>query len=186
MANVLIAGCGDVGTALGLRLRSPFASVVLRSAGIDGPGRKRLVENVRSGKGPLAKGPPRYVNLIHREDRVGVLHDLMELDQPKPLYLGVDHEPVDRNTLIRWLAQRMGVPVSGTGKEASSGRRKRSDQRCRNDRLVESGYRFRFPTFREGCTSVSSNRGRQALWSVVMAPLRELDGTGTAPTTRRG
>jgi nucleoside-diphosphate-sugar epimerase len=137
-----------------LLLGSPFASVVLRSGGIYGPGRNRLVENVRLGKESLADGPPRYVNLIHRDDLVAVLHHLMELDQPQPLYLGVDHEPVDRNTLIRWLAQRMGVPVCETGGEASSGRHTRSNKRCRNNRLVESGYGFRFPTFRQGYASM--------------------------------
>jgi nucleoside-diphosphate-sugar epimerase len=137
-----------------LLLTSPFPSVVLRSTGIYGSGRRRLVENVRAGRESVAQGPPRYVNLIHRDDLVGVLHHIMQLERPEPVYLGVDHEPVDRNILIRWLAQMMGVTVCETGREASSGRHTRSNKRCRNDRLVESGYRFRFPTFRQGYASI--------------------------------
>ncbi len=138
-----------------LLLTSPFPSVVLRSAGIYGPGRKRLVENIRAGTESFAEGPPRYVNLIHRDDVVGVLHHVMELRQPEPVYVAVDHEPVDRNTLIRWLSEKMGVNVCETAKkDVAGGRRTRSNKRCRNDRLVESGYRFLFPTYRQGYGSI--------------------------------
>jgi len=129
----------------------PFPGVVLRLGGIYGPRRTRLVEQVRQGHAAIARGATRYTNRIHRDDCVGALHHLLRIDDPADVYLGVDHAPEDEAVVLRWLAGALGAPpprVAARGEETA--RRRRGNKRCRNDRLVASGYAFRYPTYREG------------------------------------
>ncbi len=136
---------------------SGLPAVSLRLGGIYGPGRTRLVESVRTGRAVIRSGPPRYGNRIHRDDAAGALAHLASLALAggalAPLYLGVDDEPSDEATVLRWIASQLGVaeppgrdaePVVGVGDRPSS------NKRCSNARLRAAGYRFRFPTFREG------------------------------------
>lgn len=133
-----------------LLLNGPFPATVLRLGGIYGPGRTGLIERVRQGAAVCLDGPPIYTNRIHRDDCAGVLHYLMTLPDPDFLYLGVDDDPAEQCTVLRWLAAQLGVAPPRV--EASPGfdRRRRSNKRASNARLVASGYVFRYPSFREG------------------------------------
>jgi nucleoside-diphosphate-sugar epimerase len=127
---------------------SGWPATVVRSGGIYGSGRTRLIERLRRGQAACAAGPPRYGNRIHRDDCVGALRHVVELARPARLYLAVDHEPAEECEVLRWLASRLGLPAPP--RVPAGAARRRSNKRCRNDRLVASGYRFRYPTFREG------------------------------------
>lgn len=123
-------------------------AVVLRLAGIYGPGRERLVRMVREGSARCAHPPP-IGNRIHQGDCAGALAHLLFLPSPAPLYLGVDEAPVELEEVYRWMAGELGVPPpveSDTPDERGRGSRKRID----GSLLRRSGYRFRYPTFREG------------------------------------
>jgi nucleoside-diphosphate-sugar epimerase len=134
-----------------LLLRSRFPASVVRLAGIYGPGRSRLVERVRRGEAAIPGGAPVYANRIHRGDCAGALRHLMTLEKPAPLYAAADHEPADLATVLRWIAQRLGVPPPRVDAAETGARYGRtSNKRVRNGRLLASGYRFRYPTFREG------------------------------------
>jgi nucleoside-diphosphate-sugar epimerase len=134
-----------------LLLRSRFPASVVRLAGIYGPGRSRLIERVRRGEAVLPGGAPVYANRIHRNDCAAALHHLMTLESPAPLYAAADHEPADVATVLRWIAQRLGVfPPRVEAAETGARYGRTSNKRVRNRRLLASGYRFRYPTFREG------------------------------------
>jgi len=144
-----------------LLLTSRYPSLVVRLGGVYGPGRTRLIESVRSGTARLREGPPRYTNRIHRDDCAGVLAHLLELAGPQPLYLGVDCEPADEALVLRWLAERLGVPPPQIGTERGTrNSRSRGNKRATNDRLLASGYRFFFPTFREGYGALLERESR--------------------------
>ena len=51
------------------------------------------------------------------------------------------------------LAGVLGTPPP-RAVESAPRRRTRGNKRCRNERLLASGYAFRYPTFREGYTAV--------------------------------
>lgn len=127
---------------------SPLPSTVVRLAGIYGPGRLRLVRQVREGEATLPPGPS-YTNRIHRDDCARVLAHLVALDlegrTPAPVYIGVDDEPADRGEVLRWLAERLGVEPPPVSQEMQG-----AGKRCRNDRLSKTGFRLRFPSYRDG------------------------------------
>lgn len=119
--------------------------VHVRLSGIYGPGRTRLLDRVRAG---TATYPPRvrYTNRIHRDDAAGVLHHALLLEDPAPVYVASDHDPAPLREVLRYLAQLVGAPEPAEARDGREG----ANKRCRNDRLVASGYSFRYRTFREG------------------------------------
>lgn len=132
-------------------LSSSFPATVLRLGGVYGPGRRRLIESVQRGETTCAKGPPRYINRIHRDDCAGALFHLMNLEHPDRIYLAVDNEPAEENDVVRWLAEKLGAspPQTISHPDGDSSRR-RSNKRCKNSLLTASGYRLLYPSFREG------------------------------------
>lgn len=128
----------------------PLASTVLRLGGLYGPRRTSLIDRVRTGQASLRKGAPVYTNRIHRDDVVGAIVHLMDMDGLAPLYLAVDDDPVEEAVLLRWLAGVMGAPEPRGEREPESSDRQRSNKRCRNDLLRSTGYELQYPSFREG------------------------------------
>lgn len=137
-AEALLAGCD-------------IDSTVVRFAGIYGPGRRRLIDQVLAGEGSAAI----YSNRIHRDDCVGVLaHLVAQQWAGVPLqdcYLAVDSEPVKLSELKHWLALQLGVdPATMTATAAT----RRASKRCSNRRLLASGYQLLYPGYRQGYTAV--------------------------------
>ncbi|MYC81182.1 MAG: NAD-dependent epimerase/dehydratase family protein [Acidobacteria bacterium] len=139
-------------------LGGPITGTVVRIGGIYGPGRQRLIESVRRGEACCFEGPPRYLNHVHRDDCAGALAHLMKADSPRSLYMLVDHEPAEQCGVLRWIAGRLKVPAPARA-PAEAGKPVRGAKRCRNARLVESGYAFRYPTFREGYAALIAAEG---------------------------
>jgi nucleoside-diphosphate-sugar epimerase len=133
----------------------PVPGIAVRFGGIYGPRRTGLVAQVRGGRAVIRPGPPHYTNRIHRDDCAGVLRHLMQLEGPEPVYLGVDSEPADEAAVLRWLAGALGAAEPRLGAEGERhGRERRTSKRCRNHRLLASGYGFLYPSFREGYRAI--------------------------------
>lgn len=132
---------------------APVPAVVVRFSGIYGPGRTRLIDSVADGSARLDPEDRRCLNHIHRDDCAGVLAHLLALARPAPLYLGTDCEPCPRNEMLRWIAGELGVPEPPVRETPEGGTRppaRGGNRRYRNTRLLDSGYQFRYPTYREG------------------------------------
>ena len=132
--------------------------VVLRCAGIYGPGRTRLLDAARAGRLAVAPGTTRYTNRIHRDDVAGALEHLLRLGAPERVYVGADAEPATEEAVYRWLAARVGRPLPEPGDAAVSSA-PASGKRCSSRRLLVSGYRLRFPSFREGYGALAGRGG---------------------------
>lgn len=130
----------------------PGDGMVLRLGGIYGPGRTRTVRTVLDGEAGCPP-PDRYGNRIHRDDAASAIRHLLDLPDPAPVYLGVDTDPAPLRDVYRWIAERADTPdpCSDDAPEPwDSVPRRGTNKRCSSRRLVESGYEFHFPTFREG------------------------------------
>lgn len=145
-----------------LHSRIPTATV-LRLSGIYGPGRERLIDQVRGARAILS-ADSRHTNRIHRDDAAAaIVHLLVRDDEPAPLYLGVDNAPVPGNEVLTFLAAELGLaeptlaPVSGpvTTRESQRG----GDKLLRNQLLRDTGFTFTYPTYREGYRALLSGLG---------------------------
>lgn len=134
-------------------LGAGFAACVVRFGGIYGPGRTRLIARVREGA-PCTDPPPLWTNRIHREDCAGVLRHLLMRETAAPLYLGVDCQPAPECRVMDWIAARLGLPRPRRAPGSQGAGPRRANKRCDNRRLLACGYRFRYPTFREGYAQV--------------------------------
>jgi nucleoside-diphosphate-sugar epimerase len=135
--------------------RRPDA-VSLRLAGVYGPGRTRLLRQVRDGS---AVRPEREVhtNRIHRDDAAAALLHLAALPTPPAsCYLGVDDEPAPLGEVLAFLAAELGLPAPPVGEVS---RRRGGDKRCSNARLRSSGLELAYPTYREGYRALLAGVG---------------------------
>ena len=141
-----------------LRRRVPQA-VILRLGGIYGPGRERLISQVREGR---ASVPPTslFTNRIHRDDAAAAIVHLATLPAPPaPVYLGVDNEPAQLGDVLAFLANELDAAPPTTGEH--SGREGGGDKRCRNTLLRATGFTFRYPSYRDGYRALLAGAGTQ-------------------------
>ena len=129
-----------------------FPAVILRVAGIYGPGRGYWLKQFVAGEARLDGDGTRILNQIHRDDVVTAIINALERGQPGRIYNAVDNEPVSLVTLLTWLAARLNRPLPPLGDGSTpAGRRESTSKRVSNRRLrSELGWRAQFPTFHPG------------------------------------
>ncbi len=128
-----------------------FPAIILRLAGIYGPGRGYWLRQFRSGEARLEAAGERFLNMIHRDDAAGAVLTALERGQPGRIYNVVDEEPVSQLSLFQWLATRLGRDLPPKDSKPLPSTRAATNKRISNRRLREElGYRFIYPTFREG------------------------------------
>ncbi|MGI9293772.1 MAG: NAD(P)H-binding protein [Pseudomonadales bacterium] len=148
-------------TAEQLLRDSDFSEVIVRFAGIYGRGQQILLSKVRNGE--LASAPSPFTNRIHRDDCIAVLLHLFDIafaeQELHSSYLAADNEPVRMRDLQLWL--RAAITANGGSLDSplnipatNTPRNQSSNKRCDNSRLLASGYRFRYPTFRDGYADI--------------------------------
>jgi nucleoside-diphosphate-sugar epimerase len=127
-----------------LRERRPEA-IVLRFAGIYGPGRVIRRATVESGE-PIAADPDGWLNLIHVEDGAGAVVAAAERGEPGRIYNVADDRPATRREFYTELAALLGAPPPRFVLASERGNRRVNNRRMRDELRVE----LQFPDFRAG------------------------------------
>jgi nucleoside-diphosphate-sugar epimerase len=128
-------------------------SIVLRLAGIYGPGRIPHQALITVGQ-PLPIAADAWLNLIHVDDAARIVVDLDE-HALTPLLVNVsDGHPVRRADFYVELARLLQLPeptFSSPTVGSSAADRARSDKRINNAKLLaQLRFSFNYPTYREG------------------------------------
>jgi len=126
------------------------ANIVVRFSGIYGPGRESLLRLALQTPA-IQQTPPYFTNRIHQRDCVGVLAFLLEQRLAgralAQYYLASDDDPAPTWEVMTWLAGRLHCPPPTVkAVDADAGMNKR----CSNTRLKALGYRFRYPSYKDG------------------------------------
>ena len=133
--------------------------IVLRLAGLYGPGRIPRVADVLAGR-PLAMTAQGYLNLIHVDDAAAAILAADARAQPPRTYVVADGQPVRRRDFYRCLAELLGRPEPTFVDPPPGGRsaeRGSSDKRVRSFRLsLELGVAWEYPSYREGLAAIVS------------------------------
>lgn len=133
-----------------------FTAVTLRLGGIYGPGRTRLIDQVRSGKAVIPD-QPKHTNRIHRDDAAAAIVHLATMAQdPEPVYVGVDDESAELGDVLRFLAGELRLPEPQVGRTSDGGA---GDKRCSNRRLRSTGFTFTYPSYKEGYRDILAGEG---------------------------
>jgi nucleoside-diphosphate-sugar epimerase len=121
-------------------------SVVLRLAGLYGPGRLQLVERLRAGAVRVPRAAAHYANRMHVEDAAAAIAHLLRLPVTQPLYVGADNTPLPLAELHDHVAGLIGAPLPAEG-PAPAGI---GSKRLSNARLRASGFVPQWPDARAG------------------------------------
>jgi nucleoside-diphosphate-sugar epimerase len=126
----------------------PGQTSILRCSGIYGEGRDFLLRQLTQGNVQLRDS---WTNRIHQDDVAGfIVHLLTQVNQPSPVYLVNDDEPVKQYQVYQWLAEQLEVELTGS---IDTDVGPRGSKRCMNKGLKESGYQLQYANFREGYAS---------------------------------
>jgi len=127
--------------------------IVLRLAGLYGPGRITRLRDLLAGR-PIAAPPRAFLNLIHVDDAAGVVQAAETCRRVPRTYVVSDGSPVERDEFYRWLSDLLGCPppqFTEPTPESLAQSRSSTDKRVRNRRMLEElGVTLRYPTYREG------------------------------------
>jgi hypothetical protein len=158
-------------------LRNELGAIVLRVAGIYGPGRNPL-DWIRQGRVSPSR---KYVNLIHVEDLAAICLAALDWGQPGEVYNVSDGQPHTWNEVCATTQQRWGVGAAAAKEDLSSGKR------ISNAKLrAELGYALRYPDLYEALALIESADGADGAEAqdgqngFQQGPRRE--GTGDLPS----
>lgn len=131
---------------------SGFPCVIARLSGIYGPGRNRLIEQVRSGR---ASSSAHFTNRIHADDAAAAIAHFVINPPQHRTYLVTDSHPAPMLEVVTWLAEQMGVKNF----LSDSAVNERGNKCCTNQRLLNEGFQLRFPSYRDGYPALFCHNG---------------------------
>ncbi|MDE3083751.1 MAG: NAD-dependent epimerase/dehydratase family protein [Verrucomicrobiota bacterium] len=136
---------------------------ILRLAGIYGPVRHRLLDELRAGATTLTGCGRHHLNLIHRDDAVAAVWAALCApdDCTNEIFNVADDGAAARVEVAGWLAKRLGRPAPEFTGEPADGRRAVTPDRIIDNAKLKArlGWRPQFPTFREGYEKLLSQPG---------------------------
>jgi nucleoside-diphosphate-sugar epimerase len=122
--------------------------IVLRVAGIYGPGRSFLL---RSTMNRTAVATDRIVNQVHRDDVASAIFFIGQCQTIKPprIFNVVDDTPAPRTEILAWLSERLNLPLP-TSPAPAEQKQGHSNKRVSNAKLRALGWAPAHPSYREG------------------------------------
>jgi len=133
--------------------------VILRAAGIYGPGRIPRLDKLRAQE-PIEVDPDSYLNLVHVDDLAQIVIELMNQKSACGIYNVSDGRPALRRDYYEFISKTIGsaAPTFRTlmpiqEETGSTIRRSRGEgnKRIANEHMMEAlQYRFRFPDYIAG------------------------------------
>jgi nucleoside-diphosphate-sugar epimerase len=133
-----------------LALGSGHPATVVRFSGIYGPSRQRFLEEVLEGRMNPQRPAP-FSNRIHEDDAEGVVSHMISESLAghalESVYVATDSLPVRLDDVVAWVQAQIPCkpPVEGARKGGRAG-----SKRCSNRRLLDSGYKLKYPDYKAG------------------------------------
>jgi nucleoside-diphosphate-sugar epimerase len=133
-------------------------TIILRLAGIYGPGRIPSAEDLRVGKAIQASANA-YLNLIHVDDAAQIVVAVEAHAKPPRTYLVADGHPVVRREFYSEVSHIFRTPpLLFEAPTAGVARRGNTSKRVSNARLLsEVSVEFKYRTYREGLSAIADN-----------------------------
>ena len=129
-------------------LRKTYGAIILRLAGLYGPGR-HVLNWIRRGK---IKNTDRYVNLIHVEDAAALCLAALDQAEPGSSYIVADGTPQRWSDICRYAATQWNIPIPEPTTPKDLGKRL-SPQKI----LKEFNYKLKHPNLYEEVNKIENN-----------------------------
>lgn len=132
-------------------------SIIARLSGIYGPERIRMLNSARSLSSKMHIDEIHYTNRVHVEDAARAILHTLELEQANSIYCVTDSTPAPEHEVLLWVRAELNLPQPEvTFGEDRSGQVTANNKRVANKKLLETGFNFVFPSYREGYKSIIS------------------------------
>ena len=132
---------------------------ILRLAGIYGPGRHHLLEQVRAGE--VAGSGEHHLNLIHRDDIVTAIAACLTAPASigNEVFNVVDAGRARKAEIVNWSAEQLGLPSPRFTGGPAGGRRMVTPDRVISGEKLKTTLQWqpRYSTFREGYANLLSH-----------------------------
>jgi nucleoside-diphosphate-sugar epimerase len=132
-------------------------AIVLRLAGLYGPGRIPRIRDLLAGR-PVPVAAEAVVNLIHVDDAASVVLAAEERAWPPATYVVSDGHPVPRREFYRHLAELLRLPpptFMDVDPEQRQSPRGKGNKRVRNARMLQDlRVQLAYPSYREGLAAL--------------------------------
>lgn len=129
---------------------SPLTTTVVRFAGIYGSGRHRLIGMCLKQDVDTEQSEIHWTNRINAEDCARAIKHVLELPENtrESLYLASDNLPVERHSVYNWIRGQFNMAL--LSEQGQNLNMSVTGKRCDNSRLINSGFKFTYPTYKEG------------------------------------
>jgi nucleoside-diphosphate-sugar epimerase len=134
--------------------RRLFDAVVIRPAGIYGPGREHLIRQIARGV-PIDRN--RRTNRIHETDLVRALSELLHSPKPPSTLHAVDNHPATRGEVADHIARRLGISTPPALPTEPSG------HVISGERLASLLGTLQYPDYRSGYDDIIAS-GEPGRW----------------------
>lgn len=125
-----------------------YGAIILRLAGIYGPGRGVLLERLKKGEAVIEGDGMRWINQIHRDDAASAAVHLLNHGQPGEIYNVCDNEPVTHYDYYRWMSEKLQLPLPPFGPVNTARKRGLTNKRVSNAKLRALGWEPKHGSFR--------------------------------------
>jgi nucleoside-diphosphate-sugar epimerase len=132
---------------------------ILRSSGIYGPERGYLIDAVKGKKICFYKKNNIYTNRVHVYDLANIIY--FSLDNKDCLNTTInasDCHPASNNEVLSWFIDKLKLARADYKTLVEKTEFKRGNKRCSNAKLLSLGFRFKYPSFKEGYEELLTQR----------------------------
>jgi len=128
---------------------------VARLSGIYGPGRSVLLRKFLDGSAIIEGDGSRIINQVHRDDAAGALFYLIAWHCDPGIYNVTDDSPVTQFESYQWLSEHFKVPIPPSGPVNLERKRGWNNRLISNAKLHATGWRCRYPSFKEAVAEIA-------------------------------
>ena len=138
------------------RITLGAAGVVVRLAGIYGPGRSVILKKFLTGEAVIEEDGRRFLNQIHRDDAARAIHHLATSGIRGEVFNGCDSQPLSQRDCYEALSRIFARPVPPTGPRDLTRKRGWTHKQVSNEKLRASGWQPEFPSFPDAAAGIAA------------------------------
>lgn len=137
------------------RLTLGARGLVVRLAGIYGPGRSVILQKFLAGEAVVEEDGRRFLNQIHRDDAARAIHHLVTSGVRGEVFNVSDSQPLTQRDCYEALGRIFGRPLPPSGPRDLNRKRGWTHKQVSNDKLRATGWQPVFFSFAEAAAGVA-------------------------------
>lgn len=132
------------------------AGIVVRLAGVYGPGRSVILQKFLSGEAVMENGGLRWLNQIHRDDAARAIFHLVSTGTHGGIFNVSDSKPLTQRDCYTALSEIFSRPRPPEGPGNFARKRAWTHKQVSNHKLLGTGWQPAFPSFLDAAEKIAA------------------------------